>query len=389
MERQAALRDELVRARSQTDKLFALLAPEAIYSRPIAERHRLIFYLGHFDAFDWNLLAARRLNAGSLHPEFDKLFERGIDPEPGQAPSDKPSDWPAVPEVCRYLGGTRQWIDSHLDELDENVLQMAVEHRQMHAETFAYLLHNLPENLKRGSAEKLDTQRAAPPNPMIEVAAGRVQLGVSADQYGWDNEREAHEVFVAAFSISKFKVTNGAYLEFVREGGPVPNFWREQNGEWLLRGMFGEAPLPLDHPVWVTWSQASAFARWRGAALPSEAQFVHASKLFPADAARDNFDFGRWGTVPVDSGLEAMNGRTPLQMTGNGWEWTGDVFAPFEGFTPHPYYPGYSADFFDGKHFVLKGASPRTAHLLTRSSFRNWYRAEYPYMYAAFRLVKG
>jgi formylglycine-generating enzyme required for sulfatase activity len=74
-------------------------------------------------------------------------------------------------------------------------------------------------------------------------------------------------------------------------------------------------------------------------------------------------------------------------MTGNGWEWTSDIFAPFEGFEPHPHYPGYSADFFDGGHYVLKGASPRTADLLTRPSFRNWFRPEYPHMYAGFRLV--
>jgi len=76
-------------------------------------------------------------------------------------------------------------------------------------------------------------------------------------------------------------------------------------------------------------------------------------------------------------------------MIGNGWEWTRDVFAPFAGFKPHPYYPGYSQDFFDAGLYVLKGASPRTARLLTRRSFRNWFRPEYPHMYAGFRLVEG
>ncbi len=74
-------------------------------------------------------------------------------------------------------------------------------------------------------------------------------------------------------------------------------------------------------------------------------------------------------------------------MTGNGWEWTRDPFAPFDGFKPHPLYPGYSADFFDGEHYVMKGASPRTATVLARPSFRNWFRPDYPYMYAGFRLV--
>jgi formylglycine-generating enzyme required for sulfatase activity len=77
------------------------------------------------------------------------------------------------------------------------------------------------------------------------------------------------------------------------------------------------------------------------------------------------------------------------QLGGNGWEWTSTAFSPFEGFRPVPYYPGYSADFFDGKHYVVKGASARTAAQLTRRSFRNWFRSEYPYTYTGFRLVEN
>jgi formylglycine-generating enzyme required for sulfatase activity len=77
------------------------------------------------------------------------------------------------------------------------------------------------------------------------------------------------------------------------------------------------------------------------------------------------------------------------QTIGNGWEWTSTVFAPFPGFQQFPFYPGYSADFFDGKHFVMKGGSPRTARVLLRPSFRNWFRADYPYVYAGFRMVEN
>ncbi len=76
-------------------------------------------------------------------------------------------------------------------------------------------------------------------------------------------------------------------------------------------------------------------------------------------------------------------------LVGNGWEWTSTVFEPFPGFAPMPSYPQYSADFFDGKHYVLKGASPATAKELVRQSFRNWFRATYPYVYAKFRTVKS
>ena len=71
----------------------------------------------------------------------------------------------------------------------------------------------------------------------------------------------------------------------------------------------------------------------------------------------------------------------------NGGEWTSTVFAPLDGFAPMPSYPEYSADFFDGEHYVLKGASPVTARELLRRSFRNWFRPQYPYVYAKFRTV--
>ena len=75
-------------------------------------------------------------------------------------------------------------------------------------------------------------------------------------------------------------------------------------------------------------------------------------------------------------------------LVGNGWEWTSSAFAPFPGFRAIASYPEYSADFFDGEHFVMKGASPATAHELLRPTFRNWFRKHYPYVYATFRCVR-
>ena len=74
-------------------------------------------------------------------------------------------------------------------------------------------------------------------------------------------------------------------------------------------------------------------------------------------------------------------------LVGNGWEWTASVFGPFAGFTPSPSYPEYSAAFFDGAHYIMKGASPLTAAPLVRRGFRNWFRPRYPFVYATFRCV--
>ena len=390
------LHAELAHARQQTDCLFDLIAPETLYERPIAERHRLVFYLGHFDAFDWNLLARRHAGEKAFHSHFDQLFERGIDPAPGEAPADSRGDWPGIGEIVAYNTRTRAWIDDHLADLDPGLLQMAIEHRHMHAETFAYLLHNLPSEKKRfPKPDSPPIARRAPENHMIAIETGVVTLGKDSEGFGWDNEYLAHDVVAPEFRIARFKVSNGEYLEFVRDGGPIPNFWIREGDAWMYRGMFHTVPLPLDAPVWVTWAQANSYADWRGLSLPSEAQWQRAAALASSDAIRDNFDYLRWDPLPVDAASngeidDAAPGRNgpPAQMVGNGWEWTRDVFAPFEGFSPHPFYPGYSADFFDGQHYVMKGASPRTARVLTRSSFRNWFRPDYPYMYAGFRLVE-
>ena len=83
---------------------------------------------------------------------------------------------------------------------------------------------------------------------------------------------------------------------------------------------------------------------------------------------------------PADCSAFGVNG-----LLANGWEWTSTLFDGFRGFQPMPSYPQYSADFFDRKHYVMKGASPATPYGLVRRSFRNWFRPNYPYVYAKFR----
>src|SRR6266700_594362 len=145
------LHTRLVDARARTDELFRIVREEALYERPIAERHRIIFYIGHLEAFDWNLIGRYALDMRSFQPEFDRLFAFGIDPPPGALPSDQPSDWPSLSEVERYSHRTREAIDEVTDDIPDQLLQVAIEHRLMHAETFAYILHQLPYERKMGA----------------------------------------------------------------------------------------------------------------------------------------------------------------------------------------------------------------------------------------------
>ena len=99
--------ERLTEARVRTDELFDLVRPDSLYERPIPERHRIIFYLGHLEAFDWNLLRERVLELEPFSSEFDRLFAFGIDPVGGGLPSDQPTDWPSLAEVRHYASRLR------------------------------------------------------------------------------------------------------------------------------------------------------------------------------------------------------------------------------------------------------------------------------------------
>ena len=393
-------------ARAESDRLFAIVRPDVLYERPIADRHRIVFYIGHLEAFEGNLFRDTVGGLPSFHPEFDRLFAFGIDPVGTALPSDVPEDWPALTEIREYRQRLREQIDARAIT-DGQILNVAIEHRLMHCETLAYLLHRLPLEHKLRPALAPITFSNKPLQPaMIEIPAGPAALGLasSSGTFGWDNEFEAHTVVVPAFAIDKYKVTNARYLEFMQAGGygnralwtdadwdwktsndiTHPAFWRRSGDAWRYRAMFDEIPLPPAWPVYVSHAEASAYARLAGEKLPTEAQWQRAAH---GTQPVGNSDFKSWDPTPVNAFPETSGTFGAVEMIGNGWEWTSSVFAPFAGFEPFPFYPGYSANFFDGKHYVMKGGSPRTAACMLRPSFRNWFQPHYPYVYAGFRCV--
>jgi len=425
----------LAQARQQTDDLFRILRPEAMYERPIAERHRLIFYLGHVETFDWNLLGARAFGLEPFHKTFDQLFAFGIDPVDGGLPTDEPADWPSREELDNYNRRLRAELDAAIqnafarpsDRLGEIVewLETAIEHRLMHAETLAYLLHRVPVDRKVAAPPRYQWNTGAVKSRLVEIPEGRTMLGlqrINGDEFGWDNEFGAHTVQVPEFAIDSHNVTNRDFLRFMQSGGydnpalwtaddwdwkqknhiTQPSFWKGEGNLWAYRTMFGDITLPLTWPVYVSHAEAAAYAKWLGRRLPAEEQFHRAAYGAPKGAKErrypwgdvaptplhGNFDFQHWDPAPVGAHPAGASAFGVHDLVGNGWEWTRTVFAPFEGFQPREYYAGYSANFFDGKHFVMKGGSARTAACMLRRSFRNWFQPHYPNIYATFRCVE-
>jgi gamma-glutamyl hercynylcysteine S-oxide synthase len=434
IEIQHELLERLHQARAESDRLFDQVKPEFLYERPIPERHRIVFYVGHLEAFDWNLLRERVLGQTSFHSEFDNLFAFGIDPIDGGLPADQPSDWPSLPQVHAYVGKVRHALDDGLAAvMSRHVLQgqsparqllnVAIEHRLMHAETLAYMLHQLPIDKKVRKPRLPELVVPWVRSRLIEIPAGRATLGLARSKgFGWDNEYETHTVEVPAFAIDQFEVTHRDYLKFMDAGGyenqtlwteadwnwkrqhdiSHPVFWNQVHGEWQYRTMFENVALPLDWPVYVSHAEASAYARWAGKSLPTEAQWHRAAYGTPEGTERPypwgseppdrrfgNFDFESWNPTPVAAFRQGQSAFGVADLTGNGWEWTSTVFGPFPGFQPFEFYPGYSANFFDGQHYVMKGGSARTASCMLRRSFRNWFQAHYQYVYAGFRCVSN
>jgi ergothioneine biosynthesis protein EgtB len=427
------LLQRIEQARVLSDQLFAIVRGDALYERPIPERHRIIFYIGHLEAFDWNLLRDRVLNLKSFDPEFDRLFAFGIDPVNGGLPSDQPADWPSIEQVGNYVRRIREMLDRELetafpDSKQEfgpiQLLNVALEHRLMHAETLAYMLHQLPFHKKLRQPHNAPFATPAVTSRMIEIPAGPATLGLarSAASFGWDNEYESHVVPVPAFAIDQYEITNAQYLEFMNAGGYEnrqlwndagwrwksehnifhPVFWKRAGERWQYRGMFEAEPLPLHCPAYVSHTEASAYARWAGKALPNEAQWHRATYGTPGGEERQypwgseppntslgNFDFQSWNPAPANSYAAGQSAFGVTDLLGNGWEWTSSLFEPFPGFEPFPFYPGYSANFFDGQHYVIKGGSARTAACMLRRSFRNWFQPHYQYVYAGFRCVEN
>ncbi len=402
------------RNRQRSARLFALIAPEAYYDRPIPLRHPFAFYEGHLPAFSFLTLDERALGEPPVNVRLEKLFERGIDPATvGDSDGHARSDWPSKKEIEAFGRACDERVlkaiaQAKLDDPDVPRLVRAqavytvLEHEPMHHETLVYLLHQLSNDKKR-PVKQPHRDTPPPENGFVGIPAGTATLGARRDAipFGWDNEFEEHTLPVDAFAIQRFPVTNADYREFVKAGGPLPPFWIERDGEFHLRGVFEELPLPLSWPVYARHDDAQSYADWKGARLPTEPEYHRAAFGTPAggeqafpwgaqppSAEFGNFGFARYDPEPVDAHPAGGSAWGVQDLIGNGWEWTGTVFAPFRGFEPMASYPQYSADFFDGKHYVMKGASPVTGLELIRRSFRNWFYADYPYMYAKFRLVR-
>jgi iron(II)-dependent oxidoreductase len=263
---------------------------------------------------------------------------------------------------------------------DGFVYGMVVQHEHQHDETMLATIQLMADFAHPDAADWRPAVVDPAASGMVEVDGGTFLMGTDDDRWAYDNERPEHEVEVPRFRIDRSPVTNGQYRAFVEDGGyddarlwgadgwawrqeagaDAPQFWRREGGDWSRQRYGRREELPLDEPVQhVCWHEADAFARWRGARLPSEAEWEKA-------AAMDGEPAG------------------PRQMLGDVWEWTATDFHGYPGFVSFPYRE-YSEVFFGSEYKVLRGGSWATDPGVQRTTFRNW---DYPIrrqIFAGFR----
>ena len=237
--------------------------------------------------------------------------------------------------------------------------RLALFHEDMHHEAALYMAQALgvPIDDARWQAPALPAPAAA-----IAVAAHTHTLGSGPEGFAFDNEWGVHPVAVTDHTIDAQVLRWAEYLPFIESGAyyddhwwpeaiargwarpPAPRYLQREGGLWL-QWRHGEwRPLNLDEPAChLSWFEAQAWCRWSGRRLPTEAEWESAALRHP-----DRF---AWGAV---------------------WEWTASPFEPYPGFAAHPY-RDYSAPWFGGSRFVLRGASfmtqPRMAHVRYRNYF--------------------
>jgi ergothioneine biosynthesis protein EgtB len=345
---------------------------------------------------------------------------------------------PTVRATVAYRNHVDEQILKLLDSLERqaeaekilSLVRLGLEHEMQHQELLVYDIKHL-----------LCDQFDAPIQPapaslmkvegMAEFAGGLFKLGYYNPQrlqnpnydFAFDNEKPPHQVWLQDYALARALVTNGDYLEFIgddgyqnfrfwfseawetvkREQWTAPLYWELHDDVWMIRDFSGlhaakeKANEPVCH---VSFFEASAYAKWAGKRLPTEAEWENAAvfnrsegqtNLFPwggdaPDAHRTNlFENSLWSPAPVGAFPAGESANGCHQMVGDVWEWTTSDYVP---------YPGFKCEFneYNDKWFVnqkvLRGGSFATPQIHIRSTYRNFFHAHERWMTSGFRCAR-
>ncbi|CAG8439576.1 10904_t:CDS:2 [Scutellospora calospora] len=396
----------------------SMIPLDKMHSKPIFLRHPFIFYIGHIPSFI-DIILAKYFHEKFTEPEnFATIFERGIDPDmddPSKCNphSPVPDQWPKLSSILEYQDKVRQRLlniynvykDKLIPRSLGRVLWMLFEHEAMHLETLFYMLVQFEDLLppKGVVIPKLRPAiHKAPDAKLLEIPTQTITLGHDDNEdlddsdplnlpFGWDNERPSRKVTVQAFKIHSRPVTNEEYLEFMKAtvNYNYPLSWvpvDPSSFKYKVRTIFGpvDMDVAMNWPVLLSQEHANYYAEWTKMRLPTEGELRCFYDIYSQNPNLDsNFGFAHWH--PTDVPLD----NNSVQKIGSAWTWTSTKFEEYPGFVKSKLYPGYSSDFFDGKHNVILGGSWATHPRLIRRTFRNWYQRGYPYVFSSVILCQA
>lgn len=401
--------------RQATEQLCASLSAEDCAVQSMPDASPVKWHLAHTSWFFETFVLEQAL-AGYEHfnPAFRVLFnsyyqtvgEQYARPQRGLLVR------PALDEVRRY----RQHIDRLMLSLFSAreitpalaaIIELGLNHEQQHQELILTdLKHLFSFNpLHPVYAPAAASSAAAPPSlRWFQYAAGVRHIGHDGSGFSFDNEGPRHRVFLEPFALASRLVTNGEYLEFIADGGyeqpecwlsdgwnavqqfawRTPLYWQPRDNEWLSYTLSGLRALNPHEPVChVSFYEADAYARWKGARLPTEAEWEAVASELPVTG-----NFVESGKCHPAVLTPAATTEAPAQMFGDVWEWTQSAYSPYPGFHP----PAGALGEYNGKfmcnQMVLRGGSCATPQSHLRATYRNFFPPQARWQFSGIRLAR-
>jgi ergothioneine biosynthesis protein EgtB len=318
---------------------------------------------------------------------------------------------PTVADVFAY----RAWVDRGMERLLASMdgertsaaaalVELGLNHEQQHQELILTdIKYNLAVNPLHPAyhATALPRGTATAPLDWRELRGGLVPIGYDGAGFAFDNEGPRHTVYLRPFRLADRLTTNGEYLEFIDAGGyrtpdtwlsegwrtvqergwQAPLYWERRDGSWLTQTLSGFLPLDLHAPVThVSYYEADAYTRWRGARLPTEPEWEHAATNVPIG--------GNLQERGIFHPLPATADEPLTQMFGDVWEWTQSAYAPYPGYRAVPGAVGEYNGKFMVSQLVLRGGSCVTPASHIRASYRNFFPPDARWQFSGIRLAE-
>ena len=430
-EKREEIKKQFLQTYELDEKLFDLLKEkDFIYEQPNTLRHPLIFYYGHTATFFVNKLILANILKDRVNEQYESIFAIGVDEMSWDDLNHKHYTWPTYKQTKAYRDEVKQIVLDLIDNIEFTlpinwdspmwIILMGIEHENIHIETSSVLLREL--DIKFLKEDEIFTyvnegSETYPKNELINVKGSTVLLEKDRSNpiyYGWDNEFSFHKAEIKDFQASKYLVSNGEFLEFVKEGGynkpelfteegkewldftqaKHPTFWIKKEGKYFLREINREVPLPLNYPVDINIYEAEAFCHFKSqklgfeVRLPSEDEYYALYEFTKAGQNEANIGLKQFNQSPVDKYVFKTQNGDFYDVIGNVWQWSLTPIYPFDDFITHPIYDDFTTPTFDDRHALMKGGSFISLGNETLREARYAFRKHF-FQHAGFRYVKS